>query len=1315
VHFPSRIDTDLTTSRFEIRRLLGWGGMGVVYEAFDRQRRTRVALKTLLRLDAAGRLRFKNEFRSLVDLSHPNLVRLGELLEENGQLFFTMELVQGAQFTDYVRGTSAREPGAEASTRKDELDTVVRPSQRAAHDSARPGALGGAFDEARLRAALAQLAHGLAALHASGRVHRDIKPSNVLVTEEGRLVILDFGLVTETWADEEEHVVGTAHFMAPEQAVGRSVGPAADWYAVGVMLYLALTGVLPFDVASDAVASLKQRATPLPPSAVTAGVPADLDALAMALLRIEPEERAGHEEILRVLGETPAPVPFAQPGAAVEFVGRSRELAALTRVFEEALRGEARALVVEGESGVGKSMLGRELMRRLPPEVLVLTARCYERESVPYKAVDGVVDRLAPYLSKLPPEEVRALLPADMGLATSVFPVLGIAEPVKKISRPPPPLPKPASLGDKDLVLDLLSDRGHAPDEGAPPGERATADQEGEPRREAQATDEGPPRSAQGASQAMEPAELRARVFAAMRELFANIAAKRPVVLAIDDLQWADPDSISLLSEILRPETEAEREARPAPSPILLFACVRTETEADRRPQIALALPPRLVRTVQLSRMPPDEAQDLVGSLLRSLGGEAAEGGLDVAQVITEGSGHPLFLDALVRHRMAHAEGRGPLRLDDALWARVSGLAPRARMLLTIICVAGGPVARKVAQHALSAEGDEVERLVSGLRADHFVRASNLGADDAFEPYHDRIRETVQSRLSPAELRGWHARLALALETMGGGELEELYAHWQGAGDPLRAGGYAARAGDEAMAAFAFDRAARLYRAALSLLPRHAAERPSLLLRLGDAHNNGGRGRDAAEAYIAAAELYPDASSLELRRRAAENLLRSGYIDEGMQHLRAVLVAVGLDFPESLPATLAALLFRRAELRVRGLGFTERHPDKIAPAELRRVDVCWSAAKGLGMVDSLRGAYFQVRALLYALAAGDPYRISRSLSLEMGFVATQGPAARPRVDELIRAAQLTAERSRHPHALALVPSLSGCALFLEGRFREALPRLEEGLHRLRTRCVGVSWEIGSVLTFQTWTLWMSGEYRALVERVPGAIREAEERGDRYLATNLCSGFPNATWLVQDDPETAVARAASAIGPWSRGGSHLQHFHDVVARAHIDLYRGNGAAAYQYVTAGWKGLEESMSLRIHMVRVTTEHLRGAAALAAARTEGRPAPLLAVAVRAARKLEAERAPWVMPLAALLRAGVKAREGERGTAVTSLLEEAARGAEACGMAGHAMVARLALGRVRGAEGRELAEQAEADLRASGVKDPARFVGMLAPGFEG
>src|SRR5262245_23018145 len=166
--------------------------MGVVYEAYDALRKSAVALKALRQLDASSLFRFKNEFRSLADLQHPNLVRLNELFQEGEQWFFTMELVEGADFLSHVRPgdralaamTPSLAPTVLAGTGADEPPVVRR--------QPRPGC-----DEKRLRAAASQLALGVSALHAARKVHRDIKPSNVIVAPEGRTVLLDFGLVTE--------------------------------------------------------------------------------------------------------------------------------------------------------------------------------------------------------------------------------------------------------------------------------------------------------------------------------------------------------------------------------------------------------------------------------------------------------------------------------------------------------------------------------------------------------------------------------------------------------------------------------------------------------------------------------------------------------------------------------------------------------------------------------------------------------------------------------------------------------------------------------------------------------------------------------------------------------------------------------------------------------------------------------------------------------------------------------------------------------------------------------------------------------------
>jgi eukaryotic-like serine/threonine-protein kinase len=290
------------TDRFLVLRRIGAGGMGVVYEALDRERNTKLALKTLRTLKPEAILRFKNEFRALQDLHHPNLVSLGELFEEQGQWFFTMEMVRGVHFLDHVRGGQPPGKGGGPSTgpvfpvdiASDEQSTVhgpeaERPKIPPPRDSATRLASG--VDETRLRSTLAQLALGLVALHRAAKVHRDIKPSNILVTPEGRVVLLDFGLVADLANNiPESHLVGTFSYMAPEQAGLKPIGPPADWYSVGVLLFQALTGRLPVQGHAREVLILKQAFEPPAPSTI-ADVPKDLDQLAVDLLRIDPQSR----------------------------------------------------------------------------------------------------------------------------------------------------------------------------------------------------------------------------------------------------------------------------------------------------------------------------------------------------------------------------------------------------------------------------------------------------------------------------------------------------------------------------------------------------------------------------------------------------------------------------------------------------------------------------------------------------------------------------------------------------------------------------------------------------------------------------------------------------------------------------------------------------------------------------------------------------------------------------------------------------------------------------------------------------------------
>ena len=1255
------------TDRFLVIRRVGAGGMGVVYEALDRERNTRVALKTLRTVKPDAILRFKNEFRALSDIQHPNLASLGELFEEDGQWFFTMELVRGVHFLDYVRRPleeDSTDPAVPMGT--DEQPTAnlaVAPARGSmssmssgSPSSIPPRRMPSGSDEMRLRGAMAQLALGLAALHRAHKVHRDIKPSNILVTAEGRVVILDFGLVADLVnALPESNLVGTFSYMAPEQAGMKAVGPAADWYSVGVLLYQALTGRLPVQGNAREVLILKQAFDPPPPSAL-ADVPDDLDRLCADLLRIEPKDRPAERDILRRLRAADPPSLPDFHGHGPHFVGRRGELQEIRDAFAISRREHGVTALLHGESGVGKSALVRRFASsavKADRMTVVLAGRCYERESVPYKAVDGVIDSLSRYLTSLPEAEVATILPHQRGLLGQVFPVL---RKVEAIADAPRPLPG-----------------------------------------------------------ALDPQVLRARLFYALRDLLIRLAHNGPLVLVIDDLQWADADSLALLAEVMRPPGEPK---------LLLLATMRaalktellrleedpTETTVQGVEQV-LALFSGDVRMIRVGSLPQEDARALVDALLRDAGAGAE---VSAGALAEEAGGHPLFIDELVRQRLLLGESAGPVRLDEALRTRIDRLDEGPRHLLELVAVAGAPLVQETAAAAAGVELNALLREAALLRAQNLVRTGGVRRTDAIEPYHDRVREAVLLGLEPASQRAWHDRLARALEAADHADAEALAVHWRGAGEAGKAAAYALSAAESAASAFAFDRAARLYQLTLELRPASGPEGSALREKLGDALANAGRGARAADAYLAAAAQRTPERAIDLRRKAAEQLLRSGHIDEAIAALRTVLTAIGMDLPESSKRALPSLLFRRTQIRLRGLAFRER-PEREIPAEdLLRIDTCWAVSTGLGLVDNVIGSYFQTRGLLLALDAGEPRRIARAVAMEASYSSASGGASAERTAELLRTTQDLARRLDDPYSLAWAAGAEGITAALEGRWKVGHEAAERAEAIFRDRCTGAAWEIASMRWFSLWSLSYLGDLGELSRRIPERLREAKGRGDLYAEICHSTGLANLYWLAADKPAEARARNSEALRAWSQRKFHVEHWWAMLSERQIDLYQGDGEAAFRGVEEQWPALKGSLLLMVQLTKLEAWHLRARAALLlATQRPSRRKELLKTVLADAVKIEEEEMPWSRPLVALLRAGAAQIEGEKERALL-LLQGAIIGLESANMALYAAAARYRWGNLRGGdEGKAVAAAADQWLAKQSVVNRPRMVGMLAPGF--
>jgi serine/threonine protein kinase/tetratricopeptide (TPR) repeat protein len=1443
--------------RFGLVRRIGAGGIGLVYEAMDREYGTHVAVKTLQRLDGEALLRFKNEFRMLQGLHHPNLVRLGELFEEGGHWFFSMELLDGVDFMTYVaerdrdsgslRGItgsgnqhdtvpySKREALRYPSSQTDQdllprdSDTwLIRPSepstvalspqtiQRMAAMQGEPENLsagpliGHVFDETRLRDSLRQLAEGLSALHRAGMVHRDIKPHNVMVCAN-RVVLLDFGLVSEErpWHrhdSEEGLVLGTPTYMAPEQAAGHAATPASDWYAVGTMLYQALTGRRPFEGQVGQILMEKQCREPVPPSRRVVDpetVPRDLEMLCMQLLQRDPTSRPTGAEVLDVLAggvpeelqDNSASMPMLGTDTEIDLIGRVHELEALRGAFAACAPGHPMLALVSGISGMGKTALVEHFARtvRDQDDALVLRGRCYEREAVPYKAFDGTIDELSRYLSRLrlvlegdpdDPDGTNAGNRASNRAGSRAGNGLGKDAPddsdaatrvnTATVSHRASTSTLTGSKRHSDLGLGKELDpgliheaRGLLAHEFAVLArlfpvlegvfDASTGFGGGDETRSATGwtgvdrTDA----SRDGGSLAgdiRDPGELRRRAFAALKTLFGRMAAVRPLVVVIDDLQWGDPDSAMLLAELLSPPS--------APNLLLVASYRREEARSpfmlSLREIVHRAVDPGAIVDIEVGPLSESDSRDLAMALWRRLGVRRRRTTTHVtvtrsdadsvtAEYVTsigirDCAGSPFFVGEMMRYLASLPDDAAPatpgrITLERVLRERRQQLMPVSRRLLDVVAVAGRPLAQGVALRAAGLDVAAIDALAA-LRAGHFVRTRGPGLADAVEVYHDRIREAVLAELDHDELRGHHGCLADALEGAGSDDAEMLAEHCLGAGRLERAAKHALQAAEYAERALAFDRAARMLRLVLDARTWLEPERRDLYIRLGEALANAGRGAEAVQAYLTAAAvatgsdapsgvgipaLLPVLSAnasfdvpLECRRRAAEQMFRSGSFDQGRQLLDALMRSVHVRVPETNLGALASLLLHRVWLRLRGLRYRPRPPELIPSRDRQRLELMWAGALAISAVDLVRGSDMATRSLLMALAQGDEARIASSLALEAGHVSSGGIPYIRRSVGLARRASAIARRSAEPAAHGLSMLAPGIIALLTGRWRLARTKLARAEEIFREQCIGAAWEAATAQMFRCLAMYYLGDWGVLGQEASTSIRHALERGDRYTAAVLDCIAPYGD-LSANDVDGARRTIDQAAVHWqATSGYHLQHYLQLLTRIQIDLYAGEATAAWARMEAEWGLLRRSLMRRVQMTRVESTHMRARCALAmAALAPVQAGRYLRIARRASRALRRERAAWSMALGILVSAATMALRGRRERAI-ELLEEAEDQLEQAEMPLFAASAQRQRGLlVGGLEGRELIRLADVAMSDHGIVNPAAVAGMLVPGF--
>jgi hypothetical protein len=356
--------------RYQLKRLLGEGGSKRVYLAHDSRLERDVAFALIKTegLDADGQTRVRREARAMGQLGeHPNIVNIYDIGEDAGRLFIVSQYLAGGSLEDLIK----RAPGHRLQPKE-----AIRIAD--------------------------QICQALAHAHGRDIIHRDLKPGNVFISDDGTAKLGDFGLALSkerTRLTAQGTMVGTAAYMAPEQALGGEPDPRCDLYALGAMLYEMVCGRPPF-VGDSAVAVISQHinTAPIAPTWHNPEIPGDLEALIVALLAKVPEKRPPSAAAVRERLAQAAAAPVVPPGKSPEsassagklaggrFVGRVEEMAALRAAVDGSFGGQPALVMVAGEPGIGKTRLVEEaaVYARLRGGQ-VLWGRCYEGEAAtPY-------------------------------------------------------------------------------------------------------------------------------------------------------------------------------------------------------------------------------------------------------------------------------------------------------------------------------------------------------------------------------------------------------------------------------------------------------------------------------------------------------------------------------------------------------------------------------------------------------------------------------------------------------------------------------------------------------------------------------------------------------------------------------------------------------------------------------------------------------------------------------------------------------------------------------------------------------------------
>jgi eukaryotic-like serine/threonine-protein kinase len=432
---------DVVQGRYQLEERLGRGGMGEVWRARDDRLQRTVALKLIspaLAEDPEFLVRFLREAQNIARISHPNVVGVIDFGEDDEKPFLVMEYVPGKPVSELT---------------------------------------GEPMDEDKARAIVTQAAEAAGAAHAAGIVHRDIKPANILLTDDGRAKLVDFGIASAQNMDRVTQTgatIGSPHYISPEQASGQRVTPRSDVYSLGIVLYELLTGKKPFEASSVAAVALAQmESDPEPPSSHVAGIDPALETIVLRCLNKDPEQRYADGSELATAISTGEDARTALMAAGATGAGAGGETLIMGAV-DDAVPYEEDYTPRDEEDSPWKPILAGTLIGLVLLALVIGAYAMLSSDTEPPADGSGTPEQSR---SETPTREPTSEAPTE-------DPVVVPEEPVTPLEEPEPSEPEEEEPDDQGLLPEekeeeepeevegeVDTDTGQGPDGDGPPGQ----------------------------------------------------------------------------------------------------------------------------------------------------------------------------------------------------------------------------------------------------------------------------------------------------------------------------------------------------------------------------------------------------------------------------------------------------------------------------------------------------------------------------------------------------------------------------------------------------------------------------------------------------------------------------------------------------------------------------------------------------------------------------------------------------------------------------------------------------------------------------